>query len=353
MKNKTVFQHSRPELGESEVRAAARVIRSGKIASGDVVRDFESRFSGYLGVKGAVAVNSGTSALHLALKVLGTGPGDEVILPSFVCPALLNAIYMSGASPVIVDVNYPDFNISPEAAKKRMTARTKCVIVPHMFGCPADLRALINLGVPVIEDAAQSLGAVYGNNKVGSLGAISIFSFYATKMMTTGEGGMLASNDRGLLKKMSDQREYDNKPGLWTPRFNYKMTDIQAAIGISQLSKIGRFIKQRDSIAGIYDGIFSGSGPDIPVSDLSGRRVYYRYVLKIKGDVERAIKKAGQRGIICARPVYKPLNRYLGLGARDFGNSEKLFGAALSIPVYPGLSDLDAVKIGEAVRAIL
>ena len=220
------------------------------MVQGKKVLEFEAKVSRYLGVKAGVAVNSGTSALHLALLALNIGPGDEVMVPSFVCSALLNAVSYTGASARIVDVKADDFNISPVEVKKKLNKKVKAIIVPHMFGYPADLKELLSFGVPVIEDCAQSIGADYRGRKAGSFGVLSICSFYATKVMTTGEGGMVLSNQTKILDRIRDLRQYDHALNFQT-RYNYKMTDFQAALGLSQLQRLPEFIKRRKQIAQI------------------------------------------------------------------------------------------------------
>jgi perosamine synthetase len=243
--------HSRPTLGEEEVKAVAEVIKSGHIAEGEVVARFEKTFAGKMGVQHAVAVNSGTAALHLALLAMGIGPEHEVIIPSYVCTALLHAVQYVGARPVPAEIDPLTYNIDPDDVQKRITTRTRAIIVPHLFGAAADLDKLLKLDVPIIEDCAQAVGGTYHQKLLGTFGDIAIFSFYATKVMATGEGGMVTSKSPEIIERIRDLKTYDGKEADKV-RYNYKMTDVQAALGEVQLGRLDDFIEQRRKIARQY-----------------------------------------------------------------------------------------------------
>ena len=336
-----MIPHSRPTLDQNEVDAVARVLTSGQVAQGEEVLHFEKALASMIGVGGAVAVSSGTAALHLALLVLDIGEGDEVVIPSFVCPALLNAVRYVGAVPVPADINGETFNIDPRDLKRRLTGRTKAVIVPHMFGLPADIRAIAALGIPVIEDCALSLGSHYQGAPSGSFGVLSVFSFYATKVICTGEGGMIATNDSQLLSKIRDLRDYDEKDD-GRLRFNYKLTDMQAALGLVQLRKLPALIARRRAIARQYDEFLRENCLSIPVCPADREHIYYRYVIRTERLTE--VLDAGRdAGIAYRRPVFKPLHHYLGL--TGYPESDRAFLWTLSIPIYPSLSDADVETI--------
>jgi dTDP-4-amino-4,6-dideoxygalactose transaminase len=212
MKTDEVIPHSRPSVDEVEMRALQNVLSSGQLAQGPQVQAFEKELGSFHGFPPGVATSSGTAALHLALLSLGVGPGDEVLLPSYVCSAPLHAAYHSGATPVLVDVEPTTGNMDPDDLKKRLTSKSKAIIAVHLFGLPSDIDEILALGLPVIEDCAQSLGANQEGRMLGTMGAISICSFYATKLITTGEGGMLLSRDPGLLTSAKDLRDYDSPP---------------------------------------------------------------------------------------------------------------------------------------------
>ena len=335
---------------EADYKAVMEVMRSGYISQGEKVQEFESALASYIGVAGGVATSSGTAALHLALIALDIREGEEVILPSYVCTAPLNAIYYTGAKAVIVDINEDDFNLSIREAKKKLTGRTKAIIIPHMFGQPADMDAILSIGVPIIEDCAHSIGATYNGRMVGGMGVVSIFSFYATKMLAVGEGGMVLSNDEKLLSKIKDIRDYDKKDDFKV-RFNYKMTDIEAALGLSQLKKLPSFIIRRKEIAKMYSEALVGCNFELPALYEGKEHIFYRYIIKISPAIENHIKSLRKRDIECRRPVYKPLHLYFGL--KDFPVAEKVHNQALSIPIYPSLTDREVNFIIEAIPKVL
>ena len=251
--------------------------------------------------------------------------------------------------------------------KKKLTKKTRAVIVPHIFGLPADIKDILSIGIPVIEDCAQSVGAAYKGKKVGSFGHCAIFSFYATKVMTTGEGGMVVSNSDKILEKITDLREYDHKPN-YIVRYNYKMTNLQAAIGISQLKRLDSFIYRRREIANLYNNRFSELGITIPKVYTEREHIYFRYVIRknpplppftkggMKGGLEEDLKFFEAHGVKCMRPIFKPIHRYLtpppsppSQGGDKWGGgfpeTDRVWNELISIPIYPSLSDDEVKKI--------
>jgi dTDP-4-amino-4,6-dideoxygalactose transaminase len=313
MTNTEFIPHSRPMLGVEEIEAVSAVIKSGQIAEGGVVGEFESKFAQRLGVNQAVATNSGTAALHLALLAMDIGCDDEVIMPSYVCTALLNAVRYVGASPVFAEIDPATFNIDPVDVKKRLTRSTRAIIVPHLFGLAADLDGLSALGVPIIEDCAQSVGGDLNDKSPGTFCEAGIFSFYATKVMTCGEGGMVVSNSKEFADRIRDLKTYDEKDN-YEPRFNYKMTDIHAAVGLRQLDRLDAF------------------------------HIYFRFVIGLKTNSQPLISQLSNKGIGCARPIHLPLHQYLNIAGYPI--TDTAWKTTLSIPIYPALSD-------EAVQRII
>jgi len=338
-----LIPHSQPTISPEDIHAVCDVFKTGQLAQGKKVFQFEQQLAGYIGRTHAAATNSGTSALHLALLALGVKRKDEVILPTYVCTALLNAVNYTGATVCLADVRRDDFNISVEDVKKRINRKTKVIIVPHMFGMPADLGALLKLDVPFIEDCAQALGATYNGRPVGSFGVMSIFSFYATKVLTTGEGGMVASSNRRLIEKVKDLREYDKKRN-YERRYNYKMTNFQAALGLSQLAKLPSFIAQRKRIAKNYHEGIDRSHYELPAEFKGRESIYFHYVVKTKRPQMEYVRRLKKGGICCSAPVYKPLHQYLKQN-RKFPEAEWLWKHAFSIPIYPTLSRKDVLHI--------
>lgn len=349
-----MITHSKPTMDQGDIKAVSEVLDSGQVAQGPMVDKFEKELSKFIGMRGGIATNSGTSALHLALLALDIKEGDEVIIPSYVCTALLNAINYVHAKPVITDINRGDFNMSVSDIEKKIDEKTKAIIVPHMFGLAADIDEILNFGVSVIEDCAQSTGATYKGKMVGSFGVISIFSFYATKMLATGEGGMAVSNSDELLEKMRDLREYDFKSD-YKVRYNYKMTDMQAALGISQLSKLPTFVDKRKLIARYYSEEFSNLGVILPTSKRHKEHIFYRYVIRINksANIKRYFSEFKKKNVICDSPVYKPLHVYQGLSKKDFVNTEDIINSAISIPIYPSLTENEMNYVSSIVKEVL
>ena len=335
--------HSKPTLGQAEADAAAEAVRSGCVAAGERAARLETVLAEHVDCAGAVATSSGTAALFVALKALDVGPGSEVIVPSFVCTALLHAVWAVGAEPVVCDIG-DDLNLSPADARAKLTDRTAAIVLPHMFGTPAPVAEFADLGPPVIEDCAQSIGATAEGAKCGSAGACAIFSFYATKMLTTGEGGALASNSPRLLQRARDLIEYDKKHDA-AHRFNLKFNDVAAAIGLVQMSRLGEFVERRRQIAAAYDRALSGAtGIQLPNAPNS---VYYRYVIQTN-DPPALISALASRGITAARPVDPPLHRITG--AQGCAKADQAWDGAVSLPIYPLLTDAEAEEIAAAVR---
>ncbi len=344
-----IIPHSRPTITQTDVKTVSSVLESGQIAQGPVVGEFEKQFSEFIGKKEGAATSSGTAALHLALLALGVRDGNEVIVPSFVCTAVLNAIQYAGATPVIVDIDPETHNIAVDSVKRAITQKTKAVIVPHMFGCPAEIGELSKLGIPLIEDCAQSVGAHYIGRKVGSFGILSVFSFYATKVFTSGEGGMVASDSQELVSRIKDLREYDNKD-VYTLRYNYKMTDIQAALGLSQLSRLEGFLDRRRIIADLYFKEFKGCDFSLPVRKEGREHIYYRFVVQAEDDASAYLEKSKKNNVICQRPVYIPLHICLNL--HGFPDTTEAWKKSISIPLYPSLTEKEIEKIIAVVQKI-
>ena len=332
--------HSRPTLGEEEVKAVAEVIKSGHIAEGEVVQRFEKAFARKMGVQHAVAVSSGTAALHLALLAMGIGPDEEVIIPSYVCTALLHAVQYVGARPVPAEIDPLTYNIDPDDVKKRITTRTRAIIVPHLFGAAADLDKLLKLDVPIIEDCAQAVGGTYQQKLLGTFGDIAIFSFYATKVMATGEGGMVTSKSPEIIARIRDLKTYDGKEAD-TVRYNYKMTDVQAALGEVQLGRLDDFIEQRRKIAREYVKHLKSLSIKLPV-EIDGH-IYYRFVIDLEADFDWFIRKLAQKAVGCARPVFLPIHRHLKMDG--YPVTDKVWETSLSIPIYPSLNNSEIEQI--------
>jgi len=349
-----LIAHSGPTLDAHDARAVAKAVRSGWLAQGARVEEFEHCMAAFVGVRGGVAVNSGTAALELALLSLGVKRGDEVILPSYVCAAPWLAVRRIGATPKLVDIEPDSYTIDPVQAKKALSRRTRAIIVPHLFGLPADLTRLQALHVPLIEDCAQTLGATEQGRPVGSVGAAAVCSFYATKLLCTGEGGMLLSRKAVILEQGRVLREYDEEPLLVPGAFNRKMTDLQAALGLSQLRRLRQFLQRRKAIAEIYRKALASAGAVMPVVPKGRTHCFYRYVIRLQDGrhsaLEKVMARLDRRGVQCRRPVFRPLHRYLNLNLKGFPESEEAHRMALSLPIYPSMTDWMVRRVVTVLR---
>lgn len=355
----------KPLTGEEEIDAASDVIRSGMLASGEQVRRFEEEFAAYCGTEYAVATSSGTTALHAALLAAGVGIGDTVIVPAFTFFATGSAVSMTGARPRFVDVDRETFNISPESVAEAIDRSTRAIIGVHLFGHPFDAKALMDLcedhRLLLIEDAAQAHGARYRGKRVGGIGAMACFSFYPTKNMTTGEGGMVTTNEREYADKIRmlinhGQREKYLHTVLG---YNYRMTDIAGAIGRVQLRKLDRFNETRNRNAAMLHALLKGCGLVTPRVQDGVYHVYHQYVVRVTGAFplmrdELAAHLNGE-GIGTAVHYPIPLTEqpcYSGESHLPCPVSAQLAREVLSLPVHPGLGEQDLLEISRAIREV-
>jgi len=252
---------------------------------------------------------------------------------------------------VLCDVEAETGNLDPEDARARLSSRTRAVIVVHLFGHPAELDGVRKIGVPVIEDCAQALGARWRGQPVGGFGDISVFSFYATKVISTGEGGMACTSSAELLERMRARREYDNRD-KYEVRYNYKMSDVQASLGLAQLARLAEGLARRCSLAARYDAALAHLGVGLPPRREGCEPIFYRYVIRTE-DPARLAAEFAARAIACKRPVFRPLHHYLDGCGPELAGAERIYSEALSLPLYPALSDEQALQVLEAARAIL
>lgn len=343
-----MIPHSRPLLSDDDAEAVARVIRGGQLAQGPEVEAFERELAGRVGAPAAAAVSSGTAALELALRALDVGPGAEVIVPTYACDALHHAVTRCGARPVLADADPVTATLSVADARRRLGPRTRALVVPHAFGLAVDLAPFEALGVPVVEDCAQALGARVGGCGAGGQGRLSVCSFYATKLLTTGEGGMVLGPP-DLVARVRDQRDYDERDDL-RPRANAKLTDMQAALGRSQLRRLDAFVARRRAIAAEYRRRLAGVACRLP-ADAGAAHVYHRFVVEVEVPVPAVLDAMGARGVTARRPVFRPLHRALGLDG--FPEAERLWTRGVSLPCYPALTDDDVAVVARALAAAL
>lgn len=325
-----MIPHNKPTIGKEEEKAAIRVLSSGWLSEGDEVKSFENEFCEYLGLPQghAVALSSGTASLYLSLWVLNAN-NKKIVFPGYACSALQNAVSMVGANEKIVDVEKNSPNLDLKIAEKE---NPDIIIIPHMYGIPTDITSFDHSYI--IEDCAQALGAEVNCKKVGLHGIIGIFSFYATKLITSGgQGGMFVSKNKELVDKVRDFREFDQRHDQ-LKRFNFQMTDLQAAIGREQLKKLPFFISRREKIFRIYqnEGL---ELLDIPKNKTNLTPVRYRAILKTNNqkNIIDSLEKAGVKAII-------PTEDWEIFGNKDIlTNSMSLTKQTISLPIYPSLTD--------------
>ncbi len=348
---------------DDEARAAVlRVLESGQLAQGPRVAEFEAEFARYTGVKHAVAVNSGTAALHLALLANGVGPGDEVIVPAFTYAATANAVLHCGARPLFVDVREGDFNIDVSLLEAVYTPRTRAVIGVHLFGSPCDVAALTEFArrhsLVFIEDAAQAAGATVDGRRAGSFGH-GCFSFYATKNVATGEGGMVTTSDPKVATRVRLLRSQGEGERYRTDvaGYNMRMTEVAAALGLSGLARLDERNQRRRQNAAFLSQHLRGV---ITPSEQAGTsHAWHQYTVRVSGGaamrdgLRESLRAAGIEAVaFYPRPLHKqPLYRDLGYGEQLFPVAERLAGEVLSLPVHPALSREDLDRIVAAVNA--
>jgi len=337
----SIIPHSMPHITSEDQTAIDAVLRSGMIAEGELVERFEHAVSEYLGMAGGVATSSGTTALFLALKGLDVGEGDEVIIPSYVCRSVWDAVSGTGAQPVLCDIG-EDWCMNIHTIKPHITRKTKAIVLVHIFGIVADADPLFSLSIPLIENCAHAFGARYENRTAGTLGQVSITSFHATKLLTTGEGGMALTNDLSILRKMKDLKQ-GNSNSL-TIRYLYPMTDLQAALGLSQLARYNDFLHRRKEIADYYFSELS----DLPLllpHGIRDKSIFFRFPLRTKKNFEELKASFVSKGIHVRKGVDTLLHRTCGMEAKDFPVTEKLFSETVCIPIYPALRNEDCERI--------
>ena len=377
----TFLPYALPLIGEDEITEVVDTLRSGWLSSGPKVKRFEQDFADYTGVAHAVAVSSCTAGLHIALTALGIKPGDEVIVPTMTFCATANVVVHLGARPVLVDVDEHG-QISPDAVARAITGRTRAIIPVHYAGQACDLNEVLVLAsahnLDVVEDAAHAAGSEYEGRRIGTHGRVAAFSFYATKNMTTGEGGMLTTQDNDLAARMRQLSLHGMSRSAWNryaaggswfydveePGYKNNMTDMQAAIGIHQLRRLPGFIERRQFIAGRYREAFAGLPMlRLPVERPGRNHTYHIFPVRIDPrlvqlDRSRLITELGKRNIGTS-VHFIPLHRHsyyretFGYHPSQFPVAEKLFAEMLSLPLYPKMSDEDVFDVIHAVKSLL
>ena len=339
--------HSRPLVGDDEAFAVRAVIDSGFLAQGPRVAELEAGLVEHLGLPSqepthGVAVSSGTAALYVALRALGVSEGDEILVPAYVCTSVAQAVRHVGATPHFIDCDPNTLNPDPADAEKKVTPKTAATVIAHLFGLPADLEAFLELGPPLIEDCAQTLGANYRGRVVGTIGEASVYSFYATKLLAAGEGGMMVSARADLIERARGLRDCeagtdDGTVEEWA--FNFKMTDLQAAIGLVQLERLPELLARRQLIAELYRNQLSDLPVTLPPQPDDRDHQYFRFVVSVEpGSLPALLERSERLGLACRRPVGllpSPVLEQLD----ELPGCRQAWENACSVPLYPALSD--------------
>lgn len=356
---------AKPLIGEEEINAVTEVLRSGNIAEGQRVKDFEAAFAEYIGTDYAIAVNSGTAALHVALLAHNIGSGDEVITTPFTFIASANSVLFTGAKPVFADIDEKTFNIDPASVIEKITSKTKAIIPVHLYGQATDMRSIMEIAedndLIVIEDACQAHGATYEEKMVGSFGT-GTFSFYPTKNMTSGEGGMITTNDKNAAERARMIRSHGSKQRYFHEilGYNLRMTDIAAAIGLVQLKKLDGFNEARMNNAGyLTERLSKTKGIILPYVKNRCKHVFHQYTVRLKSEVSRDDIAAflGSKGI--GTGIYYPLPIHKQPFYKDLGYSdslpvsEKAASEVLSLPVHAAIDKASLDTISETLSEIL
>ena len=379
LKEKPFIPFSRPWIDETEIEAVSQVLESKWISTGARVREFERAFAEYLGVKHAIAVSSCTAALHLSLVVTGIGVGDEVITTPYTFTATAEAIRYVGAKPVFVDINPETLNIDIEKIESAITPRTKAVIPVHIAGFPCDMDALQRIcqthNLVLIDDAAHAIPTRYNGSFIGNIGDLSSFSFYANKNMTTGEGGMITTNDDAYAETLRTMRLHgidkdawarQSKRSIWryditSEGYKYNMTDIQAAMGLCQLMKLNKQHERRQKFAEIYNTeLQKYSQIKTPYHpENANEHAWHLYIIQLQtGNRDDFVESLREENIECS-VHYIPLHLFdfyqkqYGYNVGDFPNAEEVFERVVSLPLHPGLTESDVSLVIETIGKVL
>jgi perosamine synthetase len=360
---------AQPSLEGNEAKYLLDCITSEWVSSnGAYVDRFEADFAAFCGVTEAVSCSSGTAALHLSLVALDIGPGDEVIVPVLTYIATANAVRYCGATPVFVDVEPDTMTMDPHEVERRVTPRTKAIVPVHLYGQCADMQPILDLAaskrIAVVEDAAQAHGATYQGRRAGALGTLAAFSFFGNKIITTGEGGMVTSTNPDLAERIRLLRNQGVDPmrTYWhsTIGFNYRMTNMQAAVGVAQLERADELVQARAEVAGWYDEEFDDLGHVLacPQATPGRSHSYWMYAVRLGDSVALAPEQVRRRLYedgIETRPVFPPLHLMppYEQAVGSFPVAERISSRGLALPTHSRLTRMDVAHIGYRVRALL
>jgi perosamine synthetase len=368
---------SAPEIDESDIAAVVGVLRSGRLSLGPVAERFEALVAEHCGVKNAVAVSSGTAGLHLLVRAAGIGPGDEVLVPSFTFAASVNCILYEGATPVFVDIEPETYNLDCRDLERKLTSRTRAIVAVDCFGHPADWDGIERIarenGLSVIDDSCEALGARYGGRPIGSFGDAATFAFYANKQITTGEGGMIVTDDDRIADLCRSWRNQGRgRMGAWLEHerlgYNYRMDEMSAALGASQMARLDSILAKRAAVARMYDEQLADIGWLVPPRAKDNVSVsWFVYVVTLAGGVDRqsVIEHLAEQGIP-SRAYFSPvhLQKYLmelqergALGDWDWSPgslplTEFISECTLALPFHSNLTEAEVELVKEALASL-
>lgn len=363
---------SRPDIADADIQAVVDVLRTPHLSLGPKVPEFEAAICRYTGARYATAVNSGTAALHLAVRALGIGEGDEVVTSPFSFVASANCVLFERARPVFADIDPVTMNVDVAAIEKAITPRTKAILPVHVFGVPADMDAILALaarhGLHVIEDACEALGARLDGRACGTMGTAGTFAFYPNKQMTTGEGGVVITDNAALDAEMKSLRNQGRgASGAWLQHermgFNYRLADINCALGLSQLARIDEFLAARRGVADTYKRHLERFEEiQLPLDAMPGAEIsWFVYVIRLKqagrGERDAFMARLRERGVACNNyfsPIHlQPYFQQMGFAAGDFPITEAIADTTVALPFYNRLSEDDVEYVASVIEDAL
>lgn len=335
-----MIAHSKPYITPEDISCVQNILESGNIAGGEKTKLFEAEFAKHVNASTALATGSGTAALVLALKALGIESNDEVILPAYVCKNVMDAVFSVEATPVLCDIG-STWNMTAESVSEKISAETKAIIAVHIYGIPADVKAISELGISIIEDRCQYVAGNSNRNET----EIAMYSFHATKLLTAGEGGMVTTNNNKIASRI---KELEEQNAVASP-----MSDLQAALGLSQLGKYDKMLEIRKKIAKNYFQNIKAHSAMLPQAFIN-ESIFFRFPILVENmDFEKVQAQFLAKGVHVRHGVDSLLHRTLGLSDSDFPNAVEAFNKTLSIPIYPALTESEQGQVIDAVNNIL
>jgi perosamine synthetase len=372
---------SAPDIADAEIDAVVSVLRTPRLSLGPRAEEFEAAMAAYTSVSHAVAVSSGTAGLHLALLALGVGPGDEVIVPSFTFIAVANAVRYVGAVPVFADIDPDSLNLSPQSVADAITARSRALLVVHTFGRPAEIGVLLDIArrhkLLVIEDACEAIGAEVGGRRVGSFGDAGVFAFYPNKQITTGEGGMVVTHDKDTARRVAALRNhgrYESAPPVpgrppesrdtWLEYgelgFNYRLSEMQCALGLAQLGRLEAILARREEIARRYCDLLRGNpNLTLPAATIPGARLsWFVFVVRLaqsftRADRDRIVDSLAADGIATGRyfaPIHLQPAYAAWRGSTHLPNTERVAERTLALPFFNRITNAQVERVSRALQ---